>query len=128
MSCFSLIVNNAKNILSLSEDPRHKVLVVADENSTEDTCSLRALNAEVVVLTNRYDVYTTAKNQQLEAHFNDYGFSSISAAANKTFDLILYRISKERPVCHHVLNQCAQALKPGAKLLVSGKKNVGIKG
>ena len=101
-------------------------LLVADENwyaaNWSAVCSTRADSR--VVFSNRVDIAMAAKSVGLDCTFNDFDFSSLSA---RSFDGLLYRVSKERATNHHIINSAFRLLKPGAILLLGGEKNDGIK-
>lgn len=76
------------------------------------------------LLTNRYDIAGHAERLGLDAKFNDFDFS---AYRNRPLEQIFYRVSKEKPLTHHLINQAARALPQGGLLFLSGEKNQGIK-
>jgi 16S rRNA (guanine1207-N2)-methyltransferase len=76
------------------------------------------------LLTNRWDVAAEAIQQGFTTHFNDFDCSKI---ADESLDGFFYRVSKEKPVVHHLLNEAWRCLKPGAPLVIAGYKNEGTK-
>ncbi len=44
-----------------------------------------------------------------------------------TVHRVLYRVSKEKPVVHHIINQAGRCLKPGGQLILCGQKTEGAK-
>jgi len=100
------------------------VLFVADENCPPNLLTEAGSISQLDVLTNRFDIAHACTRLDLTVHFSDFDFSSLQ----NTYDLIIYRISKERPVCHHVLNEASKVLRNNGALLLIGKKNEGIKG
>ena len=96
-------------------------LWIADENLLNQ---ISQVNPEVTVITNRFDLCQQLTDANWQARFSDFDFSQYS---DHSIDKMLYRISKEKPVVHHVINQAIRILKPGGKLCISGLKNEGIK-
>lgn len=83
-----------------------------------------ALHHQLLVLTNRWDVAEQARARDFSTEFNDFDCSQI---ADNSLDKIFYRISKEKPIVHHLLNQAWRCLKPGGQLFLAGYKNEGTK-
>lgn len=100
-----------------------RTLLIADENTLQAIAQLPSGN-DTQLLTNRYDVFLNAKARQLACHYSDFDFSAFEA---QSFDFILYRVSKERAVAHHIINHTHDLLKPAGSLILSGAKNEGIK-
>lgn len=101
------------------------VLLVADESfDTNLIPSLQQNIAQLQVISNRYDVAEQCKAHGLPCVFNDYDFSALN---HTQYDYCLFRIPKERAVCHHVFNQSKTFLASSGQLLIGGKKNEGIK-
>lgn len=96
-------------------------LWITDENLS--SAQLRS-NPAVTVITNRFDLFQTLSGHDWQVEFSDFDFTLL---ADNSVDQILYRISKEKPVVHHIINQASRVLKPTGKLLLSGEKNEGIK-
>lgn len=99
------------------------VLWVADENALPMVQAV-APRTDLRLLSNRFDVVQAALQTQHQADFSDFDFSCY---ADGSFRRIVYRISKEKPVVHHVLNGAARLLAIGGELLVAGLKNEGTK-
>lgn len=98
-------------------------LWVADENVLDAGQAIVA-QPLLQVITNRYDVYQRCAERSLQAAFSDY---DLSAIADTTLGTVVYRISKERPVVHHVINEAWRTLQVGGQLIISGEKNEGAK-
>lgn len=75
-------------------------------------------------ISNRWDVYTGLSQQQQRVLFNDFDLSHI---ADDSQARVYYRISKEKPVVHHIINAAARVLQPGGELIIVGLKNEGAK-
>ena len=96
-------------------------LIAADENWVD---SQWARGYTATVISNRCDIASAAQQAGLNALFNDFEFSSL---AGQIFNCALLRLPKERPLCHHLINQLFDALQPGATMWLCGAKNDGIK-
>lgn len=96
-------------------------LWIADENLLNQTSRV---NSKVTVISNRFDLCQQLESAGWHSQFSDFDFT---VYADHSVDKILYRVSKEKPVVHHVINQAIRILKPGGKLCISGLKNEGIK-
>jgi len=103
-----------------------KCLIVADENWANAGWHSVAHsgNASRTLFSNRYEIAESAKQAGIETCFNDFDFSVLEAAS---FDYILFRVSKERPVSHHIINQASALLKAEGQLLLSGEKMTVLK-
>lgn len=94
-----------------------------DENSLYELPTANA-HPGLLVLTNRWDVAQVAQARGYRTNFTDFDCSQI---ADNSLDGFFYRISKEKPLVHHLLNHAWRCLKPGAPLVIAGHKNEGIK-
>lgn len=98
-------------------------LLVADENLKSAPLHL-LLEQNITLITNRFDVGEQAHAAGLNYHFSDFDFSPF---ADNCFDQLLYRISKEKSVAHHIINSAQRLLKQDGNLVLTGEKNDGIK-
>ena len=105
-------------------DPNAAVLWVADEHSFPASLFSDLAQTKAVFLSNRFDQYLTAKNAGLETHFSDM---DLSVATNQGITDVFFRVAKERPLVHRVINKAHQILPAGGSLWLSGYKNEGIK-
>lgn len=96
-------------------------LWIADENLLSAQLSP---SDNIQVITNRIDLEARLLNQGWKVFFSDYDFSIIE---DNSLDSIIYRVSKEKPVVHHVINESYRCLKPGGQLIMAGDKGEGIK-
>ena len=98
-------------------------LLVADEQL--DCAALLQLKVlqTLTVLTNRFDVAECAMRAGIPCLFNDMDLT----ACNTRFDMVCYRVSKEKAVVHHVINQVPGVLTPGGELVLAGYKDEGTK-
>lgn len=95
----------------------------ADENALPLVNAI-APHPELTVVTNRYDLYQAAQQQQLRAVFSDFVPADYP---RKSFAKMIYRVSKEKTLVHHLFNQAAQLLEENGELIISGYKQEGIK-
>lgn len=109
-------------IQALASHPEENILVIADENWANAPWG--SIHQAASVFCNRFDITQAALKAGVDAHFNDFDFSSL---AQGSINAIFYRVSKERPVSHHVLNAASQYMAPGGNLYLSGEKPDGIK-
>ena len=103
-----------------------KCLIIADENWATASWNTVAHSGSSsrTLFSNRYEIALSATQAGIESHFNDFDFSALDPAS---FDSILFRVSKERPVSHYIINKASELLKPNGVLLLSGEKNDGVK-
>ncbi len=99
-------------------------LWLLDENISEQDVATITPTASLQAVTNRYDVYLALQSNGFNAVLSDYDFSAL---ALESFDVIYYRISKEKAVVHHIINAAVCYLKPSGQLCLAGYKNEGIK-
>ena len=97
-------------------------LWVVDEHGSG--ASLPPANPAIQIVSNRFDVAQALQKKGWQAEFNDHDFSTI---APNSLDRLFFRIAKEKPLVHHIINSAAQLLKSGGQLLLSGGKQQGIK-
>ena len=112
-----------QELTAIHADKNARFLWCTDENAL-NTLPTALHEEQLLVLTNRWDVAEQAKARGFTTEFNDFDCSEI---ADNSLDKIFYRVSKEKPVVHHLLNQAWCCLKPGGKLLLAGYKNEGTK-
>lgn len=112
-----------QSLLPYLQQAQSTTLWIADENVLH-TGKAIAAREQLTVITNRYDVYTDCLKHSLQTHFSDY---DLSAIADSSVDTLIYRVSKEKPVVHHILNEAWRTLKPRGQLVISGEKNEGAK-
>lgn len=110
-------------LLPFLQQHNGKTLWVADENSLS-TVDAIVPYTELAIVSNRFDVVAAAKKSGHVAGFSDFDFS---LHADGSVQRIVYRISKEKPVAHHVLNEAYRLLTIGGELLIAGLKNDGAK-
>lgn len=112
----------ASLLLPLLATGGQRTLLVADENCID--FPLQQLPPGQPLLSNRFDMVARAQAANLTAHFSDFDFSPWAPGS---LDLIVYRLSKEKAVVHHIANRACELLAPGGELVVVGGKQEGIK-
>jgi len=95
-----------------------------DENALHQIADTHLWPNKPLFISNRYDIAQQAKKLGFDSHFNDFDLSGI---ADSSVDHFFYRVSKEKPVVHHLINEALRVLKPQGLLYLSGQKNEGIK-
>ena len=96
---------------------------VADENASAASSRFH-FDEQTLIVTNRIDVYRSHLHQRHLIELSDFSFEKASAGE---IDAIFYRVSKEKPLVHHVLNSSAQLLRDGGSLYLAGNKGDGTK-
>ncbi|GAA0703419.1 16S rRNA (guanine(1207)-N(2))-methyltransferase RsmC [Marinobacterium maritimum] len=95
-------------------------LWLVDENIQLDVPA----NPCVQVVGNRLDVIERLQQRGWQASFSDF---DLSAAQDASFELILYRVSKEKPVVHYLIGEAQRLLRSGGTLILLGDKGEGIR-
>lgn len=93
-----------------------------DENALNGLTQLPHTNLQII--TNRWDVAEQANACGLKVQFSDFDFSQ---HPDNCLDGFYYRVSKEKLLVNHLLNQAWRCLKPDGTLWLSGFKNDGVK-
>lgn len=75
-------------------------------------------------ITNRQDLHQEAIKQGYQSQFSDFDFSDI---ADNSLDRIFYRVSKEKALVNHIINQAWRCLKMNGELIIAGHKQEGTK-
>lgn len=96
-------------------------VVVLDENATPLPANPYA---EVLALANRSDICQDALQQGWPCTFSDFVFDKAQLAGSRQ---AVYRISKEKRVVEHVLQELWQLLPVGGVLCIAGYKQEGVK-
>lgn len=98
-------------------------LWIVDENLAAHDIRAAAAREGLSALTNRVDAYRALREAGIPATLSDFELDG----AGESFDRVVYRVSKERALVHHCINQAANWLRPGGELCLIGQKNEGIK-
>ena len=108
----------------IAQENAAEALWCSDENVLTSLPTIGQWPNKPFLMTNRWDVAQQAERLGFHHRFCDFDFSEIKAAS---LSHVFYRISKEKPVTHHIINQAHRLLIPGGKLFLCGQKNEGIK-
>ncbi len=99
-------------------------LWIADESLSErELLGVRAHPA-LHVLTNRCDLAAQLRARGLQVSVSDFDFAALP---QREFASVVYRVSKERPLVHHCINESYRHLLPGGTLHLLGSKDDGIR-
>ena len=101
-----------------------QALWVVDENINPEQLGGYSSYNSLVFLTNRCDLADQLSQKGCDVKLNDFDLSVFDKAS---LDTVFYRVSKEKPVVHRLINQLAHYLKPNGGLYLSGYKNEGTK-
>lgn len=114
-------------LLPWLQNPREPTLWIADENALSILDAIQP-NPKLTLVTNRYDIANIAKNKNINSIFSDFNSNEYynSDYQSEKFSIVVYRISKEKAVVNHIIEQ-ACTLAPKGKLILSGFKQDGIK-
>ncbi|UTW10885.1 methyltransferase [Marinobacterium rhizophilum] len=97
-------------------------LWLADENLLGAQLAPRS---NIRMIANRLDLVQAARARGWQADWSDFDLSAIPAGS---IARVIYRVSKEKPLVHHNINQALRVLRTGGELMLSGDKGEGIKG
>ena len=113
-------------LADLYERAQGRRLLVADENwPAADTPFAVSFAPSTLVVTNRVDVYRSlAPLPHPDVELSDFAFDMAAAG---DIDAVFYRVSKEKPVVHHVINASARVLRDGGSLYLTGCKGDGTR-
>ncbi len=95
-----------------------------DENILHEVTDAHDWPAKPLLISNRWDLAEKATQIGFNSQFNDFDLGGI---ADNSVDNFFYRISKEKAVVHHLINQVLRVLKPLGTLYLCGQKSEGIK-
>ncbi len=108
----------------INQHSTEKSIWLSDENVLRQLPAVSDRSHNPLLITNRWDIAEQAKSLGFESRFNDFDLIDV---ADSSIDHIFYRISKEKAVTHHLINQAQRLLQPSGTLWISGHKNEGIK-
>jgi 16S rRNA (guanine1207-N2)-methyltransferase len=103
---------------------RGRTVWVVDEHGDAAIAAAVAPRAELIALSNRCDVVQVLQHAGHTALLSDFSFAPWS---EDSLDTVVYRISKEKAVVHHVINAAVARLRPGGELWLIGGRQEGIK-
>lgn len=105
---------------SASTPPR--TLWVMDENPAIDGILKLNGSTSIDVISNRYDTREQMAKLGINTVLSDFDFSELGI-----YERIVYRISKEKMLTYHVINEALRHLTSDGKLYVTGEKTDGMK-
>ncbi len=103
---------------------RGRTVWVVDEHGDAAIAKGIAPRADLIALSNRCDVVQVLQYAGHTALLSDFSFAPWS---EDSLDTVVYRISKEKAVVHHVINAAVACLRPGGELWLIGDRQEGIK-
>ncbi|WP_444909296.1 class I SAM-dependent methyltransferase [Microbulbifer sp. TRSA005] len=98
-----------------------ETLWIADENSKP--LLQPGFHFEGDLLTNRWDIAELAQGKVGRSFYNDFHLEEL----DRRYRRIVYSVSKEKAVVHHIINQAPRFLGEGGELVLLGEKQSGIK-
>ncbi|TQV78070.1 class I SAM-dependent methyltransferase [Exilibacterium tricleocarpae] len=105
--------------------PDRPTLWFADENASTAGARLqRGRHPYLTAFSNRYDVYQHLCDRGVRSHFCDFDCALLDTVK---CNILVYRISKEKPLTHHLINRAYTCLEDGGTLVLCGEKSEGIK-
>ena len=107
-----------------ASNPSGNILWIADEHELPSDFFPIAKTHGIDVLSNRYDQYQALLSQGVSATFSDFDFDALPT---HPYDHFFFRVAKERPIVHRVINETARTAPEGATLWLAGHKSQGIK-
>lgn len=110
-------------LLTLLNNTDQETLWILDENLPAEFIASVRPRPSLHAVTNRFDTWQALQKGQIDAELNDFQIGDKAAR----FARIVYRVSKERSLVHHCINQAASALRTSGQLILLGRKNEGIK-
>lgn len=111
-------------LLAAFAAPQSTVLWIVDEQLDAAAVNAVSPRAGLSALTNRCDIAQVLQQRGFDTALSDFDFAPWDEVA---FDVVAYRVSKEKAVVHHVINAALTRLRVGGELWLTGAKNEGIK-
>lgn len=99
-----------------------RTLWVMDENPAIDGLLKLNGSTSIDVVSNRYDTREQMAKLRINTFLSDFDFTGLGL-----YEQIVYRISKEKMLTHHVINEALRHLTAAGNLYVIGEKTDGIK-
>lgn len=112
------------DLLNQSSNGSPGTLWIVDENLAPEQLQAVHPRADLCALTNRFEVGEALAARGLQCTVSDFVFDALPA---QQFSRIVYRVSKERAIVHHCINESFRRLIPGGTLHLLGHKDDGIK-
>ncbi|WP_444925325.1 class I SAM-dependent methyltransferase [Microbulbifer sp. TRSA002] len=99
-----------------------ETLWIADENS-KPLLHQEGFHFAGDLISNRWDIAELAENTVKRSFFNDFHFEEL----DRKYRRIVYTVSKEKAVVHHIIDCAPHFLGEGGELVLLGEKQSGIK-
>lgn len=109
-------------VLQLLAQPVKNTLWIVDENLALDGLLTVPGAESVTAVTNRSDICSSLRTVGVTTVLSDFDFSDLGQ-----YKRIVYRISKEKLLAHHCINQALRHLDGEGELILIGNKQDGIK-
>ncbi|MDO9319365.1 MAG: methyltransferase [Gammaproteobacteria bacterium] len=107
-----------------STDAQGATLWIVDENLAPAQLQAIHPRANLLAITNRFEVGEALRAAGQQVLVNDFDFAALPVTSVAR---IVYRVSKERALVHHCINEGYKLLAPGGSLNLLGHKDDGIK-
>jgi 16S rRNA (guanine1207-N2)-methyltransferase len=111
-------------LLPALKNSNKNCLWVVDENISDSVLVALSPRANLQLLTNRYDIWQQFSAAGFSILLNDF---EREAFLHGSFEQVVYRVSKEKAIVHHIINSASYWLQVEGQLLLAGYKNDGIK-
>ncbi len=98
------------------------LLWVLDEAETVSTSDFHSYKDRSTVLSNRFDIINKFSGIANKTILSDFEITS-----NDSYAAVIFPLSKEKLINHHVISLCCEYLQDNGKLILIGEKNLGIK-
>lgn len=108
-------------VIQLLADGNENTLWICDENTSRQVINQVNPNG-IQTLSNRFTIDQQLSQSGFSSNLNDFDFSELSQ-----FDKIIYRVSKERLLAQHCIEQSCLHLNESGQLVLVGEKNDGLK-
>lgn len=113
---------NLNLVLELLAPVTGSTLWIVDESLPVESVTRVPGATSITAMTNRYDIHANLQAKDVRAMLSDFDFSQLGL-----YQRIVYRLSKEKLVAHHCINEAIRHLSPDGMLYVIGGKQDGIK-
>ncbi|GAB1270319.1 hypothetical protein NBRC116493_35730 [Aurantivibrio infirmus] len=122
--CHQLLINEINN-------SELATLWIVDENFPADLIPQVHSREMLCAVTNRAELHNTLAINSIVSNISDFNFGDLfknnKKLAGAKFSRIVYRVSKERAVVNHCINESFDNLSEGGELILIGEKHDGIK-
>lgn len=110
--------------MAIDQQHSRKALWLVDENLAAAELLSMAANDNLQCITNRCDLAALLESQGFSVQLNDFDFSVFDS---QYFEVVYYRVGKEKALVHHIINSAAGCLETAGRLVLAGYKNEGTK-